>query len=301
MIETRRVAAMGGHATITLLGAPAGLLDHAVLRLDHYESIWSRFLPTSDLSRLGEAAGSTLVVDPATCALVLRMRELTELTAGDFDPTRLPDLVESGYARSRVHADRATTLAPDAAPGGDLDAIAVDVAASTVRLPRGMTLDSGGIGKGFAAELLVDELLAAGADGVMAEVGGDIVVGGRAPDGIAWGLGIEDPFDTSRHLAVVRLAAGALVTSSRAKRRWDVDGVEHHHLIDPRTGRSAATPVVTGSVIATGGARAEALAKCLFLRDVDSALDWLPSVGAAGFAVLADRSIRISSNWEDYR
>ena len=134
----------------------------------------------------------------------------------------------------------------------------------------------------------------------MAEISGDVVVAGEGPYGTAWHLAVEDPFDTTKSLAVVRLRDAALVTSSQRKRRWETSGGARHHLIDPRTATSATSRVQTATVIAATGAHAEVLTKPAFLREPTDYLAWLPSVGAAGLLVLDDRTILTSTNWEQY-
>lgn len=297
-VLTRELPLMGGYARITVVGGTEELLDSAVALADRCEARWSRFLPESDLSRLARAGGKTVSVDPLTILLIEAMRDGVALTDGDFDPTLLPSVIAIGYGASVVAPDLVTTLAGDARSGGDLNAIRLD--GDTVRLPYGMTLDAGGIGKGFAADLVAAHLLAAGAAGALVEIGGDLVAAGRAPDGIAWRLDVENPFATERALARVRFVSGALVTSSQRKRRFETDGAVRHHLIDPRTGDSAVTDVQTVSVIAATGARGEAIAKSGFLRSPDDFLGAVPGLAAAAMLVLADGTVRSSSNWAEY-
>ena len=98
----------------------------------------------------------------------------------------------------------------------------------------------------------------------------------------------------------MRIARGAIVTSSRLKRRFATPQGERHHLIDPREGASAATVTATATVIAATGARAEALAKSGFLRPAADYLAWLPEVGAAALLVDADGRQQASANWGRY-
>lgn len=289
---------MGGHATITLVGAPTTLLDSAFKLADRCESLWSRFHPSSDISRLNWAEGEPVEVDPLTVRLIEAMRESSELTEGDFDPTLLPQVIAAGYAASTVAPDLVTTLPTTARAPGQLRDVAVN--GHAVRMPVGTTLDAGGIGKGLTADIVCEFALANGAQGVMAEVGGDIVVAGQAPDGVAWTLGVEDPFDASRHLMNVRMARGAVVTSSQRKRRFSTSDDVRHHLIDPATGLSARTGIQTVTVIAATGARAEALAKSGFMRLPADYLGWLPQVGAAGLLVDELGGQQTSTNWERY-
>jgi len=289
---------MGDHATITLVGGGEDLVARCFALADHLEARWSRFLPTSDISRVNWAEGAAVEVDPATVRLIGAMREASELSGGDFDPTLLPQLIASGYAASVVAPDLVTSLPASASAPGRLAALTLD--GSSVRMPVGTTLDPGGIGKGLAADIICEFGLAEGAWGIMAEISGDIVVAGRAPDAVAWLLGVEDPFDTSRHLTTVRIARGAIVTSSQRKRRFDTAAGIRHHLIDPRTGASALTDIQTVTVIAATGVRAEAISKSGFLRPVEEYLAWLPQVGAAALLVDSAGRQHVSANWGRY-
>ncbi|MHB1172333.1 MAG: FAD:protein FMN transferase [Lacisediminihabitans sp.] len=295
---SRREPLMGGHATITLVGASTVLLDAAFAIAERCEALWSRFITTSDITRLNWAEGQPTTVDPLTVYLIEAMRDGSVLTDGDYDPTLLPDVLAAGYAASTVDSSRITTLPASAVAPGSTRGIAID--GQTVTLPLGTTLDPGGIGKGLAADLVCGFALAEGAWGVMAELGGDVVVAGQAPDGVAWRLGVENPFDPSQHSAVVRLARGSIVTSSQRKRRWATETGDRHHLINPHTHMSAQTNIQTVSVIASSGARAETLTKPGFLRDTAEYLAWLPSVGAAGIVIDELGAMTASENWTRY-
>lgn len=289
---------MGGHATIILVDGTPDLLDSAFALADRCEALWSRFLPTSDISRLNWAEGEAVEVDPLTIRLLQAMRAGSEVTGGDFDPTLLPNVIATGYATSTVAPDLTTTLPRSARAPGDLDGITVD--GLRMRMPVGTTLDAGGIGKGLAADIVCEHVLDRGARGVMVEVSGDIVVAGDAPDGVAWRLGVEDPFEPSRHVTTLRMVRGAVVTSSQRKRRFSTSDDVRHHLIDPTTGLSARTGIQTVTVIAAAGARAEALAKSGFVRPPADYLAWLPEVGAAGLVIDAHGEQLTSTNWELY-
>jgi thiamine biosynthesis lipoprotein len=297
-VITQRRPLMGGHATISIVGASAGLLDAAFALADRCEGRWSRFLPTSDIWRLNWAEGREIEVDPLTVRLIAAMRDGAALTDGDFNPTLLPRVIEAGYAASVVAPDIVTVLPDSARAPGRLAGIGIDDI--RVTMPVGTTLDAGGIGKGLAADIVSEFALANGALGIMVELGGDVVVAGRAPDGIAWVLGVEDPFDTTRHLTTVRIARGAIVTSSQRKRRFATPQGERHHLINPGTGMSATSTIQTVTVIAATGARAESLAKAGFLRPSGEYLAWLPEVGAAALMVTADGQQQTSANWGRY-
>ncbi|TFD54088.1 FAD:protein FMN transferase [Cryobacterium frigoriphilum] len=289
---------MGGGATITLVGASADLLDACFTLADRCEHRWSRFWPDSDISRLNWAEGRPIEVDALTVRLLDSMRDAGRLTAGAYDPTLLPLLLQTGYTASAVDPARITRLPTSARAPGNLAGI--ESRDGVVFMPIGTTLDPGGIGKGLTADLVCEFALDAGAWGVMAEIGGDIAVAGTAPDGAAWRLGVENPFDLSERSAVVRLSQGALATSSQRKKRFGTGPGDRHHLLDPARLASAATRIQTVSVIASCGARAEALTKPGFLRSPDDYLAWLPTIGAAGLLIDDAGAQMASENWNLY-
>ncbi len=315
-VLARTVTLMGGRASFMLVGASAALMDEIIDHANRLERLWSRFLPGSDVSRLNAAEGAPVTVDPQTVRLIEAMLEGALLTGGDYDATVLPDVLAAGYRASVLDSERVTVLPTSAVAPGDLAGVLIEDSAPhnatsqtdaphrgpVVTLPFGTTIDPGGIGKGLAADLLCAFALRGGAWGALAELGGDIVVAGRAPDTLAWRLGVENPLDPAEHSAVVRLAEGALVTSSQRKRRFPspADSGSRHHLVDPRTHDSALTRVQTVSVIAATGARAEVLTKPGFLRPPDDFLAWLPAVGAAGLLIDDRGIVTTSTNWEHY-
>jgi thiamine biosynthesis lipoprotein len=257
---------------------------------------WSRFETTSDISRLNSAEGAPTEVDPVTVSLVMEMLAARTLTHGSYDPTILPRLIAEGYDRSRVNPDLVTVL--PASARWPVDTAGTTVSGNTVTLPIGMTLDPGGIGKGFAADVLVARALELGALGALVELGGDLRIGGTAPDGENWHIGIEDPHNSGKHLAVVNLVDGAVATSSTLTRTWEKDGSTRHHLIDSDSGVAIESDIVSVSVIAVSTAIAEVVAKCGFTRT--DFLQWAPSLGTAAFVVFRDGSTAETENWKDY-
>lgn len=294
----RRQRLMGGTGSIVLVGAGSDLLDECFALADRCEAVWSRFLPDSDITRLNWSRGRAVDVDPLTVRLLESMQDGAELTGGDFNPTILPDLLAAGYAASTLDSSLVTTVPPGSTTAARLE---FTISGTTVRLPRGVAIDPGGIGKGLAADIVVEFALARGAWGALAEFGGDVVAAGKAPTSDGWTVAVENAGDDTEPAMTMRLASGAIVTSSQARRRWNHGGSPRHHLINPGTGQSADTRVVTATVIAGTGARAEVIAKSAFLRGTAEYLDWVPAVGAAAL-VLDDRGNMTSSeNWGIYR
>jgi FAD:protein FMN transferase len=284
LVEQARFRVMGTDAHVIVVGA-TGLLERTRTRLDELEARWSRFRETSELSRLNAANGARVVVSPSTFALLVHARDAWLRTSGAFDPTVLRALEAAGYDRDFAVVERVSPTAPgDATPAPGFDGIELDRLVHSVRLPGGTTIDLGGIGKGFAADLVCQELLDAGAHGACVNLGGDLRVAGVPPSGDAWVIAVETEGEhDTRTPPLIQLVAGAVATTSRARRTWKRGATELHHIIDPRTGRPARTPWVSATVIAGQAVHAEPFAKAAFLApDVASADDRLRSHGFAG-------------------
>jgi FAD:protein FMN transferase len=265
----RNFRAMGSDAHVVVVGGDDDLLDDAQRRVDELEQRWSRFVATSEISELNRRAGQDVVVSVETALLVERAVEAWRLTGGGFDPTVLGAVLRAGYDVSfdGISTDRARTTS--ALVTGCTD---IRVDGCVVRLPSGTGFDPGGIGKGLAADIVIDELLAAGASGACVNLGGDLRVAGCNPSGDAWTVAIEHP-SNDEPVALIGLRGGAIATSTTLRRRWNVDGHTRHHLIDPSTGEPSQSDLELVTVIAAEAWVAEVMAKAVLLRGSDRAFD----------------------------
>ena len=295
MAAEARFRAMGSDVHVVVVG-DRGLLDVARRRVDDLERRWSRFLSDSEISRLNRGRGAPLRVSRETIELVRRAVDGWQRTGGRFDPTVLGDLVRAGYDRPF----EAVVVSPGAGVSvlrRDCGGIRLDAGASTVQLPAHAGFDPGGIGKGLAADLVAGELLAAGADGACVNIGGDVRVEGSSDDARLdgrWIVAVDHP-SRPAPAAVVALTAGAVATSTTAKRAWVVDGEWRHHLVDPGTGRSLRSPVVAVTAVAREAADAEVATKAAFLAPPGAELAVLDDLGCGGLVVDADGGTRRSA------
>jgi thiamine biosynthesis lipoprotein len=317
MSHQLRFDAMGTFAHVIVLGGRRWMLDRAREHVVRLEAMWSRFDASSEVSQMNRSAGRPVSVSAETLRLVEHALEGWDMTGGWFDPTLLNELVAAGYDRDFAALERVRDPAgrdrppPAPPPGGPVErgaspeaagerdaspeaagerrpsrgrpAIDVDAAAGRVTVPPGVGFDSGGIGKGFGADLVVERLLEDGASGALVNLGGDLRVGGQAPPR-GWRVDIPHPLRPSggRPVASIRMFEGGLCTSESGRRRWMHEGREHNHLIDPCTGEPAEVDCSLATVVAAEGWRAEALSKAAFLAGPDEAARLLRAAGAGG-------------------
>jgi thiamine biosynthesis lipoprotein len=243
------------------------LLDVAENRIAELEQRWSRFIADSEVSVLNRGEGGPAVVSADTALLVDRCVAAWWATHGRFDPTVHDAVVANGYDRDFSEIPSLAAPPEDARRAPGLHGVVVDRDTGLVWLPAGVRIDPGGIGKGLAADLVVDELLSQGATGACVNLGGDLRVEGTPPAGDVWTVSVDHPLIEGEELARLGLRAGAVATSSRLKRRWRAGTTELHHLVHPSTGLPADTPIVAATAIAKRGWKAEVAAKHALLAE----------------------------------
>ena len=264
-------------------GAPAKrALAAARTEVAACEAALSRFDPASDLSRLNRAGGTWTPIDVRlgeALRLALRAREDTD---GRFDPTVLPALLAAGYDRS---FEQLVARPPRLAPGWRAGAtIELDEEGCRARLPAGAAVDLGGIGKGYAAMRALDAMRAVWPmlPGGLVDLGGDLALHGRSPDGGAWRIAVADPRRPGTTAGTLLLGSCGVATSGRGVRRFGPGGSQHH-LIDPATGTPAAPGPLAVTVVAPTAAEAEAHATALgisSLADAATHVDRWPRISA---------------------
>ncbi|MEZ4864374.1 MAG: FAD:protein FMN transferase [Caldilineaceae bacterium] len=296
-----------------------------------HERTLSRFDPASELSTLNRSPNQWLPVSPLLWSVLTWALELAAQTDGLFDPTLLNAVEAAGYTRSfeLLEADRAFTpmarqaqhrCLPSTAAGqkGGWQAIQLDGVKQAVKLPAGVRLDFGGIGKGYTAQRAVELLSQWGA--CLVDAGGDIVAG-VAPQGLpGWPVAVAAPSTlpaitpgaeveagsaaadepTAPDLLELWLAEAALATSGVDYRRWRQAGRVRHHLIDPRTGEPAVTDVVTASILATEATVAEAWAKAALLLGMREGIQQLTEHQMAGLLAAVDGEVALTPVLADY-
>jgi len=293
--DTATFTAFGARAELLVLD-PAELptvVDHVRAAFDRIDLTFSRFRPDSELARLEQLPGLRQPASPL-------FLELTELagrahgsTDGWFDPTIRAALEGAGYDRSieRIEADGPGPAHHATVAGWAR--VAFNRQLGWIILPRGVGLDFGGIGKGFAVDYALRGL-PTGLGGMLLSAGGDLAVRGPAPLG-GWLCDVaatpDAPVETT-----VALATGALATSGLGRRQWTRDGRRYHHLIDPHTGVPGVSPWRTVTVAARDCVAAEVAAKVAWLRGDDGPA-WLDSIGLSGRLVGVDGRVVRAGGW----
>ena len=259
--------------------------------LEDFDVRLSRFRAGSELSQLNADPREEVPASPLLRAAIAAGLWAAERSGGLIDPTVIDALENSGYASSRARtrpeplaealaaAPPRRPAAPD--PRARWRSITVDDEAGVVRRPPGVRFDTGGSGKGLAADALAHRLAAY--ERAIVDCAGDVRLAGpgfaRAPMHVT----LRHPL-TGRDLEPLAPRGGAVATSGIDSRVWRAaDGGYAHHLIDPSTGRPAWTGLVAVTAVAPTALEAETLTKMALLLGPDGARAVLAQHGGVAY------------------
>jgi thiamine biosynthesis lipoprotein len=281
--------AMGTTITTLLPEARADAVEIVRSLFVEWERVLSRFLLESELSWLNAHPGQNVITSPLFYKVLASALNAAQATQGIYDPTLLDQMVKIGYDRS---FDTLSLTLPassyDGQPGGGWRGLQVSPLLRSVRLPQGVKLDFGGIAKGMAVDAALGALQQAGIERALVNAGGDLAVLGSPPMLEDWPIAVP----VKEESRTIPLRSGAMATSGIARRHWTQGGVARHHLLDPRTGLSAASGLWTVTVAASRCEQAEVAAKVAFVRGMERGQAFLQQHQLSG--LLVDRD----GNWE---
>jgi FAD:protein FMN transferase len=282
------------------LNRAVSAVDAELARLDLEAS---RFRQDSEISAIHRAGGGFHLVSEGLAEAIRVALAAARWTGGLVDPTVGNALLSLGYDRdfAEIGPGLATALpAPAPVPGWQ----AVGLDGRVLRLPEGIRLDLGATAKGLGSDrCAAAALAAAGGGGVLVSLGGDIALAGEAPVN-GWPLRVADEESPNSRpqpvgsgtVQLVRLASGALATSSITCRRWLLAGQLQHHILDPRTGLPAGGPWRTVSVAAASCAEANAASTGAIIEG-EQAEAWLTAEGLPARLVAHDGTVRLTGGW----
>lgn len=281
---------MASDVHLIVVDPARGAIPDAERRLVELEQRWSRFLPDSDITGINTSDGDWVPVATGTLALIETMQAASHATDGRFDPTLMHELLAAGYTTSIEDPARVSVTISTSCMGLTVHDVVVDGPQSQVWVPPGLALDPGGLGKGLAADLVVNWLLSRGSAGAMVSIGGDLFAAGQPPAPAGWQVVIEDPLDIHRDLLTMEMAGGGVSTSSTRSRRWIYEGSDRHHLIDPGSRDCSTTDLAAVTVVAATGWLAEAHATAAILTGSAGVIEYLTLKGLTGLATTHDGS-----------
>jgi FAD:protein FMN transferase len=281
-----------------LVSVPEALdpaLEIAIAHLSAVDVACSRFRPDSEVSQLANRAqsgegwwyASPLLIDYLRAA-----QHAAKISDGLVDFTVGSALVASGYdadieaVRSREH------YVPGVAGVPGWQQVTVSSLGKITTAP-GVVLDFGASAKAHAADMIARDLGLRLPGGFLVNLGGDIASGGRTPAG-GWNVGVESADGSVGQ--VVAITDQAVATSSTQLRTWATEAGRAHHIVDPRTGRTATQVWGQVTCVATSALEANTASTAALVLGTDAPA-WLEANGVPARLEHLDGSVVFTAGW----
>jgi thiamine biosynthesis lipoprotein len=263
------------------------------------ETSFSRFDSNSEVSLLNHSPGM-----PVRCSVHLwEIMQLADYyyreTEGIFHPYLGSILNLLGYDRSfeQIHASE---YVPSPAQLQVADhPISLNTDRKEVTLHPAVSVDLGGIAKGWSAQKASEMAKRSGILCGLVDAGGDMVIWGNE-DAQGWDVFIENPWDPKSDLAYLRLNKEVgIATSNSIKRQW---GEGRHHIIDPRILQSSQSDLIQVTIIAPDLTLAEVYTKVFMILGLEQGIHMVEQkqVQLAYLLVRTDGTVCVSSNIGHY-
>jgi thiamine biosynthesis lipoprotein len=229
----------------------------------------SPYIETSELALVNRmAASEPVVISDEFYRLIVTSLEYSELTGGAFDITFASIGHRYDYRKGIKPTD---SLIDRTLPLIDYRNIRLNADKSTIAFEKpGMRINLGGIAKGYAVDCGIELLERRGIEHALISAGGDSRVLGDHR-GRPWHIGIQAPRDKERMAAMLPLADTAISTSGDYERFFERDGVRYHHIISPKTGRSADT-LQSVTILGPNATRTDALSTSIFVLGAEKGI-----------------------------
>lgn len=285
---------MGTQCMITIYESKdEAVLDGAFDIIGAVDQRLSRTVESSEISSINRAAGIAPVpVSSETYTLLKRAMDLAAATGYAFNPLigALTDLWGIGTDHARVpSAEEIAALLPYTTA----DHIVFNDEDCTVFLTSGYTsIDLGGIGKGYASDLVAAYLHDNGVERAIINLGGNIYCIGSKSSSESWVVGLQNPdSDYGGYYATVDVDDEAVITSGGYQRFIVEDGESYQHVLDPSTGYPSDSDLLSASIISSDAMAADALSTAVFVLGRSEGTSLIQKMGVS--AVLLTDELEI--------
>jgi thiamine biosynthesis lipoprotein len=207
----------------------------AFQEIKRIEGLMSPWIESSDISQINRSGGKGWrKVSPETMEVIKTAQKIAELSEGGFDVTIGP-LVElwrrarqKGIPPSNQEVKRTLNLV-------NFKELSVDPGRGVYLKKEEMSVDLGGIAKGYAVDKAFELLKNHGCKNLIVNAGGDLRAGGTKFDQ-PWTIGIQHPRESQKNMARVSISDEAIATSGDYEKFFIHQGKRYHHILNPKDG-----------------------------------------------------------------
>ena len=284
--------------TITLYNASEKNINECFSLCEKYEKLFSRTDENSEISQINQNSknGIYTTVSDETLELIEYGIEYSRLSNGRFDITignltSLWDFTEQTDKKLPKEADIQAAVS-------NLGFSQIDIQGNEVLLTNpDISLDVGGIAKGYIADKLKEYLLSQNVKKGILNLGGNVLLIGTKTDGSNYNIGIQKPFDEDGLvIAVVNASDKSIVTSGVYERYFYLEDTLYHHILDTSTGYPVSNNLLSVTIISDNSIDGDGLSTGIFslgMQEGIKLIESLPDVEAV--FVDSEQNIHLTS------
>lgn len=263
-------------------------LQECATELAELHRALNRYDPTSELARLNAAAArGPVVCSPVLWEVLQAARQAYAQTAGAFDISVGPLMAVWGFHRKRDTLPAEVEIQAALACVG-LSRVQFDDTARSVRFPvDGMSLDCGGIAKGYALGRVMAILARHHLEPALVDLGGNVGCTALPPPGRPhFVIGVRNPFATETLLGRLPINGCSVSTSGNYERRIIIQGKEIGHIVEPRTGHPISGPAGV-TAVTPRGVDSDVFSTAVYVAGRDLAEALVRRVPGTGFVLIS--------------
>lgn len=283
---------MGTIVEFTLFGEDKSGFEAATnaafAEIDRLEAMMSSYKEGSEVSRITKSAGiKAEKVSPEVIAVLKTALKIAELSGGAFDPT-IGALSRNWGFSGELKIIPSKEAVEESRKLVDYRGVNIDEAAGTVKLAKkGMTLNLGGVAKGYIIGRAGHILKERGVASAIAKAGGDMYVFNFTEKQKPFVIGIQNPRDEKKLIGTLSISNGAVSSSGDYERFFIKDNVRYHHILDPKTGYPA-QGMQGVTIITADPALSDAMSTAVFVLGPSKGMELVKKLDAD--ALLIDSS-----------
>lgn len=292
---------MNTYISITVYGEKdAKLIDEAFSLCHEYDELLSRTSETGDLAKIENNRKSLVEVSEHTVNIIKIYKDLYETSEYMLDCTvgELTDLWNFSENTDTIPSENDILTAIDTIRLDDLQVNDNQA----ILLSDFATLDFGAVAKGYIADQIKQFLIDEGVKSAILNFGGNVTTIGSRPDGEKFNIGIQLPFaETEEVITSVQVEDMAVVTAGIYERYIESNGVIYHHILNPFTGYSVESDLLSATIICEDAALGDAYSTICILLGKDKALELINNTdGIEAILIDENQDLIFSDNASDY-
>ena len=270
--------------------------------LQDFDNSLSMFNPNSVISHINR--NDSIITNALFETMYAEAQKVSDVSGGAFDITVAPLVHAWGFGKK--------TQDPKAKEQDiNIDSLKALVGYEKIHLENHrivkdnehITLDASAIAKGYACDVVADLLRMNGCKNLLVDIGGEVVLQGVNQTGESWRVGISRPKTDATGMEkelqeVITSNDLCMATSGNYLQYYYVDGQRRSHTIDPRTGYPVEHSLLSATVIASSGMRADALATACMVLGEEKALEMIENIeDAACYLIVAEHdTLRVATS-----